>query len=133
MLKRFLEGIGLLNDDPLETQIWHCDPLVVVDDDGVLAYSERTRVEFEPTGQPEPLGQAKVLDHPRDGWLPTMTVLSRLVLAPMPIYIARRGWRDGITLRGYDEEGFWFTWNVNGAADEYLVNQSRPDPEAEEC
>ena len=104
----------------------------MVDDDGILAYSGRTRAEFEATGQPEPLGHAKVLDHPRDGWLPTMTVLSRIDLWTMPSYLARRGWRDGFTLRGRDEEGNGFIWYLNGAADEYLVNLDRPGPEVEE-
>ena len=129
MIRDFLQSLGVVAMSRDAVQVWDCDPLVVVDDDGELALSDRCDVEFTPGPSDGNTGRA-VAQRSRDGWTPTLNVASRID----DYSDFRLGQRAGFTLRGADDEGYGFTWYVNRAAVRYLTELRRHEipPSGEE-
>ena len=117
MLRDFLQALGIVATPRDSVQVWDCDPLVVVDDDGSLAFSGRCDVEFSPGPENGVSGRAEA-QRSREGWTPTLNVVSRI---DDPVIDMRMGQRGGFTLRGADDEGYGFRWYVNRAAVRYLT------------
>lgn len=113
----------------LETQIWTCDPLLIVSANGIVRYAAKTDIEFSPDDQTEQTGEAKVLT-PKEGWHPTMRIAARedfgsINSLPSGFFGGpNQGFRGGRTLKAVDLEGVDFTWYINGAADRFLVGES---------
>ena len=49
-------------------QVWHCNPLAIVDDEGVIAFAGQVDVEFKPELRADRIGFAKMLGVTHDGW-----------------------------------------------------------------
>lgn len=105
--------------DRFTPQTWFCDPLVIVDDEGEIAFAKVVEVEFTPSREPTTLGKVVAMATTAEGWTPSMIVEARLG-APGNFLTARR---FGFVLVGHDEEGLSFEWYVGGVADDYFLTQ----------
>jgi hypothetical protein len=130
---RFFEVLKhAISPDPLDPQIWDCKPLVVVDDEDVVAYAGHTRVEVKPL----PDGRFDLdAEDEREGWAPRLVAAERVVLPEMVQVESLvetetywRGKRRGAAFQGKDDEGIEFTWYIGGAADVYLLERQTEDP-----
>ncbi len=125
----------LVAPDPLAAQIWNCDPLVVVDEDDVVAFAGRTRIECQPLAD----GRFNLSsENGRDGWLPELVEAERIAtpemvqLEAMAEYdVLTRGKRRGAAFLGKDPDGNEFTWYINSAADAYLTGHSEAEENEE--
>ncbi len=112
--------------DGVESQIWDCDPLVIVDSDEKVAFAGRCKMEFSPSDGREEQGRLCVLNVLVEGRQLSMVAEGRLLedespLPQLPPFAMRL--RAGRTYWGEDEEGSEFTWYVNGDAERYLVSR----------
>ena len=113
-----------------DVQIWDCDPLLVVDEHGAVAFSKRTKVEWHPSDGGQ--GHLYCLTD-RDDWKPDLEIEHKLVInAQVRPAQGGIGSRPGVTLFGHDEAGKGYTWYINGAADEYLTDDGGKPPPYDE-
>jgi hypothetical protein len=114
----------LIRPDPMASELWDCDPLVVVDENDEIAFAARARVECRPLSN----GRFHLTsENGRDDWLPKLVEAERFV--PLNVLqtesmigydLMTRGRRRGAAFRGKDAEGLEFTWYINDAADQYV-------------
>lgn len=117
---------------PDSIQVWHCDPLVIVDDEGQVAFAGPAEVEYHPLDGAESIGSAAVTTPTSDGWAPRLKVTSRADRFDR-VPDVRLGMRSGFTLYGEDEEGIGFAWHVDGAADLFLTMKAAEDARNEQA
>ena len=109
---------------PTDIQIWHCEPLVIQSNEDGIVFAGKADVEFEPDpGNPQ-LGNVRA-NIDLEGWQPAMSLTSRVDM-PMVADPQRRV-RGGFLVFGVAGEGNSFTWHVDGAADQILIDQERPN------
>ena len=103
--------------DKLAERTWECDPLLIVDDVGVIAFSGNVSVDVTPhaDGTADLIAQVDV-----EGWRPSLKNAKVAAYTP-PASRYRLHCRDGIMCRGSDEEGTAFEWFINGAAEAKIV------------
>lgn len=120
MLESFLSKLAV---DPGDVQIWECNPLLILDANGVVVFAQATKLEFTPILEdPSIVGHAVSSDAGALAALPEIAVATRQYI-DNPIEMSRR---QGIILQGADQSGSQVTWLINGAADRFLTT---PDAE----
>ena len=108
-----------LHPDPLQERTWLCRPLLVMDDEGEVAFLGNTMVKVEPLSG---VRANLIADGQRDGWRPSLNNAAvELILPKGTTVIAGRpgNFRGGIHCKGNDVEGNEFDWYINGAAEAY--------------
>ena len=107
-----LIGSLLHRPGPADTIVWDCDPLVIVELSGEVAFAGKAQVEFTPTSGDR--GDANALV---EGGF-TLDVDQR-INRPVSIdmHVSPRG---GFTLLGRDAGGNEMTWLIGRAADDFL-------------
>jgi hypothetical protein len=126
MFREFF-GRGSGSPGSREVLIWHCRPLLVIDQDGLIAFAGDADVEFTREVGDAVRGHAKSEVASPEGWFPEMDVLSEIV----PPNDFRLGRRDGKIVFGRDAEGFEFTWYIDGQATQMLRDLDSPQEEPE--
>lgn len=115
----------LIRPDPMASELWDCDPLVVVDEQEEITFAARAKVECRPLGR----GMFHLVsEEGRDERLPELVQAERFVppnilqTESMIGYdMMTRGRRRGAAFRGKDPKGHEFTWYINEAADQYVA------------
>jgi len=111
----------MLPKKPLPTEIWDCDPLVVVHFEDGVVFSAKTQAEFVPDDRSGRSGEIRSLTSTADGWFPTLRFTQRVeMLQTMDFRVERR---RGLILIGNDETGEPFSWYLNGEADRYILGE----------
>ena len=109
---------------PLDTQVWECTPLVVLNEAGDIEFSQGCTVEYTPTGKKSPFAYAKVTGGPNDDQLPVLevrfidrkeAVITRISWLAFPVPM-------GTILYGTDI-GEEYRWFINGPAIQVLEGQ----------
>jgi len=101
------------------TEIWECDPLLVVHAEDGIVFSGKTRAECIPDDRSGRSGRIRSLTPSADGWSPNLVFTQRVeMLQTMDFRVERR---RGLILMGNDETGELFTWYINGEADRFLL------------
>ena len=120
-----------MSTKPLDVQIWHCNPLLVVMNDVDIAYGHETKVEFTPFDSTTMIGHGIALAPDPEGIRPEIAVISRQYI-DMPADGFAFSRRQGIILMGTDQYDGPVTWFINGAADRFLVGLSPQEIEYDE-
>lgn len=101
--------------------IWHCDPLLIVDEAGEVVFKGSTDVVFTPSvDSGRVLGTAECQQTMLFGWAPFLHVTDRFEDLPVSL---NGGSRQGLTLYGSDDEEIQYAWYINGAADRFEMRQ----------
>jgi|GEM_PF-2638988 len=117
----FLKDL-LTRPKPTDTQIWECRPLAIEHAEDGIVYVQNTKVEFDPDPNDARLGRIKALT-PYQGWHPELTITQYLELPQNATPTLRI--RVGCMLVGTDDEGQNFTWHIDAAADQVLIDKER--------
>lgn len=124
--------LALATTKPLDVQIWHCDPLMVVMNEKDVVYLRKVTLEFTPFEGKDLIGHCQALEPNDKGLKPEIAVQSRQYIDDMPGWLGVHGRRQGIILTGNDESGTPQIWLINGAADEFVIDPSNNQVEYDE-
>ncbi len=121
--------LKLASTKPLDVQVWHCNPLVVVNDKGTILYGRATRVEFTPFEENEKVvGHAVAMTEGDDGVRPEVSIAMRQYI-DNPLEFGRR---QGIILTGTNATGSAVRWLINGAVDRFMTTAGDGELEYDE-
>lgn len=113
-----LAQLNAENVGDMSPEDWLCDPLLIIDDEGEIAYQGKASIAYAlvPAKNRTAWLQANFVTE--DGWKPAL----HAVMAQRKGLLKKDGVQNW-TFRGYDQEGLPFTWLIGIPAKEELIRR----------